>query len=214
MCSILLEPMALEHIEVALLFCMLYSPRNSSNISCIFFQLYKELIEFVGERINRQNILMQKNDLKRLVSEQQELLVRVRPVAGVTEQMFGKNKTPEVSVAEDEAAADDSSLRGGDSMSAYLTDVADMSSVASVEMQVRDILSEQLISIEEEKERRRNEKILAAENASSKFYLTHDYLEDGHKIFEAVESLVPHADRHIPTVYVKESGPGEIIMYK
>ena len=178
-------------------------------------QLYNELIEFVNERISRQTAVMQKNDLRRVVAEQQELLVRVRPVAGVTEQMFGRKGSADARDAEGDDETVSSSLQGGgSSMTGDMTNAADMASVASVEMQLRDILSEQLISIEEDKERKRNERLMAAENASTKYYLTHDYLEDGHKIFEATEAVVPHADKYIPTAFVKKSGPDETIVYK
>ena len=155
---------------------------------------------------------MEKNDLKRIVAEQQELLVRVKPIAGVPEEMFGRKSHD--GDEEEDAHTITSSIVAGDSISANYSDIVDMASVASVEKQVRDILAEQLISIEEEKERRHNERLAAAENASSKYYLTHNFLEDGHKIFEATEAVVPHADRYIPAAYVKVSAPEETIVYK
>lgn len=157
---------------------------------------------------------MEKNDLKRIVTEQQELLVRVKPAAAVTEEMFGRKSNGGDEEEEEDTRTITSSIVAGDSISANYSDVVDMASVASVEKQVRDILAEQLISIEEEKERRHNERLLAAENASSKFYLTHNYLEGGHKIFEATEAIVPHTDKHIPAAFVKVSAPEETILYK
>lgn len=186
----------------------------------------------MNERLSRQQSVMEKNNLQKLVSEQQELLVRVRPITGVSETIFGEKSVRPGSRAratssvagtfsENEEEREDqqtvsSSLDGGvdSGASAVYSDVADMASVASVENRIRDILSEQLLSVEEEKERRRNERLLAAENASSKYYLTHDYLEDGHKIFEATEAKVPHADKYIPTTFIKKSEPGDIILYK
>jgi hypothetical protein len=215
----------------------------------------------VDDRLARQRSLMEKHDLRRLVAEQQELLVRVRPIAGVAEEMFRADRqaqsrppsrartaesqpwsdagtnytgagagtgTEGGSVADSDseagggqgtvATAGDSfagTAGGRDSATAGYTDAADMASVASVENQLRDILAEQLLSEEEAKERRHNERQLASEMASSKFYVTHDFLPDGHKIFESLEARVPHGDKHIPAAFVKQDAPpGEIIYYK
>ena len=107
-----------------------------------------------------------------------------------------------------------SSLVEGESLSLNRTSMADMASVASVEGKIRDILAEELLSAEEEQERHRHERIMAAENASTKYYLTHTFLDDGHKLFDAVEAPVPHADKYIPTAFVKASAPDETILYK
>lgn len=176
-----------------------------------FTQLYNELINFVTERIARQRLAMDKHDLRRVVAEQQDLIVRVRPVGGAAEEMFGRKD--EGVDDEDARTLCDDSLHGNDSITVNCTDAADMASVASVENQVRDILADQLISIEEQKEQRRIERLLAAENAASRYYLTHEY-KDGNKVFNATETLVSHGDKYIPTAFVKNDAPDEIILYK
>ena len=147
---------------------------------------------------------MRSNDLNRVVAEQQELLVRIKPAGPVSEQIFGH--THSLSCDDDETQC---SVQSGN-----YTDVNDVPSVASVEDRLRDILHEQLTSVEEEKEKRRIERINAAEHASTKFYVTHDYLPDGLKLFDATEVRVPHADKHIPSAIVKEIAPGEYFHYK
>ncbi len=183
--------------------------------------------EFVQERIDRQQKLMLKHDIQRIVADQQELLAKIRPVATVAEQIFNYNpkaiattgdNSDIVSSVNDGIIDDQTEYSLGANASShpgdYTTDNTDMASVNSAEDLLRDILSEQLVSVEEQKEKVRQERILAAENASSKYFVTHNYTADGHKIFEAIETKTQHGDKLLPIMFVKKQSLTESVLYK
>ena len=110
---------------------------------------------------------------------------------------------------------DDISLPRKKSEGIYTEDIIATSSIViSAELQLRDILSDQLQSIEAQKERERQERLMAQEASMTKYLVTFQHNEDGTPIFEAVETPLNKADKFIPAAYVKLISANEQVIYR
>ena len=119
----------------------------------------------------------------------------------------------------DEATAGEGSVEGasveGHSIeSSLFTEGYDTASVASAELRIRDIISDQLLSIEAHKELERQERLLQEQEATSKFLVTHTYNEHGEQIFESRETPINPAEKFIPAAFVKKLSSQEEIFYR
>ncbi len=194
----------------------------------------------MAERIKRQVEQMKTFDLKHIVAEQQELLVQVQPMGTIESAMFqdmrvSARRIPDDSISDQDSVGANSHVsrsksgRGftdtsedeingnqpeGHGSDIVFTERIETLSVASAELQLRDILSDQLQSVEAQKERERQERLMKQEAAMTKFLVTFQHNDDGTPVFEAVETPLNKADKFIPAAYVKLISANEQIIYR